>query len=465
MNIKLKNIGIFKQTEYELGDLTIICGENNTGKTYATYSLYGFFDFWKKGFRLNISNADISDLMEKGTLTIPFRRDIASLNETLKNASSQYSKYLHRIIAANEKYFEDSAITIQIDDSDISILDTYEKRWGTAKNEMFQVSKEAGKDEISVSLLIDAKEVNTFSTRLNITNAISQALKDILFKNTFCDTFIASAERTGAVIFKKELNEEQNIILKEIVKSSEFDIDVILSKAYNSSYALPVKRNIDFIKKLEDVAKLESYIAKHHPEILNEFAEIIGGEYKIGREGLYYIPKNDKKIRLTMIESSSSVRSLLDIGFYLRYSAEKGDLLIVDEPELNLHPANQRKLARLFARLVNIGIKVFITTHSDYIIKELNTLIMLNHTKGSEHTKQLMHKFHYVENDLISASQIKVFISELSKVKIEGNSKSSNIQSLVAAEIDEFYGIEAKSFDKTIIEMNKIQESIILDRK
>ena len=54
---------------------------------------------------------------------------------------------------------------------------------------------------------------------------------------------------------------------------------------------------------------------------------------------------------------------------------------MADEPELNLHPANQRRIARLFARLVNLGVKVFITTHSDYIVKELNTLIMLNHDK------------------------------------------------------------------------------------
>ena len=78
-----------------------------------------------------------------------------------------------------------------------------------------------------------------------------------------------------------------------------------------------------------------------------------------------------------MGESSSAVRSLLDIGFYLEHIAKKGDLLIIDEPELNLHPENQRCIARLLAKLVNYGIKVFITTHSDYIVKELNTLIML----------------------------------------------------------------------------------------
>ena len=42
MKVKIKNLGILKQAEFSLGDLTIICGGNNTGKTYATYSLFGF---------------------------------------------------------------------------------------------------------------------------------------------------------------------------------------------------------------------------------------------------------------------------------------------------------------------------------------------------------------------------------------------------------------------------------------
>ena len=42
MKVSLKNIGMLNKADLEVGDLTIICGENNTGKTYATYSLYGF---------------------------------------------------------------------------------------------------------------------------------------------------------------------------------------------------------------------------------------------------------------------------------------------------------------------------------------------------------------------------------------------------------------------------------------
>ena len=37
---------------------------------------------------------------------------------------------------------------------------------------------------------------------------------------------------------------------------------------------------------------------------------------------------------------------------------------MIDEPELNIHPANQRHIARLLARLVNAGMSVVISTHA-----------------------------------------------------------------------------------------------------
>ena len=160
-----------------------------------------------------------------------------------------------------------------------------------------------------------------------------------------------------------------------------------------------------------------------------------------------------------MDESSSAVRSLLDIGFYLRHVAQPGDLLMVDEPELNLHPENQRRVARLFARLVNLGVKIFITTHSDYIIKELNTLIMLKH--GKPHLKRIAEKEGYLAEELLLADKIKVYIAEEASLLLDGNKNKSKCQTLIPADISQEFGIEARSFDTTIETMNRIQEEIV----
>ena len=43
---KFQNLGPIASAEMELGDLTIIAGRNNTGKTYLAYTLYGFLKTW-----------------------------------------------------------------------------------------------------------------------------------------------------------------------------------------------------------------------------------------------------------------------------------------------------------------------------------------------------------------------------------------------------------------------------------
>ena len=56
MKITLENLGALRYGEFELGDMTIICGENNTGKTYVTYALFGFLDKHRRFLKQLILN-------------------------------------------------------------------------------------------------------------------------------------------------------------------------------------------------------------------------------------------------------------------------------------------------------------------------------------------------------------------------------------------------------------------------
>jgi hypothetical protein len=310
---------------------------------------------------------------------------------------------------------------------------------------------------VTISLLIEKEKVKI--PHDVISRIIGDALKEIIFGHLFPPPFIASAERTGAAIFRQELNFARNRLLEDMSsKNKDINPFDLLSKVH-ADYALPVKSNVDFTRQLESLTKKDSFIAVKHPEILKDFADIIGGEYLVTKnDELYYVPKGTK-VKLSMDESSSAVRSLLDIGFYLRHVAAPGDLLMVDEPELNLHPENQRRVARLFARLVNVGVKVFITTHSDYIIKELNTLIMLKQDKAR--LKEIARQEGYGEEELLEARKVRVYIAEEALVKLDGGVRKTRCNTLVPAEVDSERGIEARSFDATIEDMNRIQEEIV----
>ena len=76
--------------------------------------------------------------------------------------------------------------------------------------------------------------------------------------------------------------------------------------------------------------------------------------------------------------TSSMVSELAPLVLYLVYLVSKGDLLILEEPESHLHPAAQRQMARGIVRLVNAGVKVLITTHSDLLLAAINNLLRLS---------------------------------------------------------------------------------------
>ena len=467
MKVKIKNLGILKQAEFSLGDLTIICGGNNTGKTYATYALFGFLDNWRRlltGPRFGLKEK-IEQLLSDGVISLDLQEYVQQCESIITTGCQRYIQQIPEVFAANEERFKNVDFQIELNFDNIQFQDKYEKKISTAIWEIISISKPENEPYLSIALLTETEteKINLGGDFLEyIEYIISNSIKDIIFSQFFPRPFIASAERTGAAIFRKELNFARNRLLEEISKNSNFDPSELLFNV-SQDYALPVKKNVDFTRQIETIVKKTSFIAENHPSILEDFADIIGGQYMItNNDELYYIPKvkrQGKRLRLSMDESSSAVRSLLDIGFYLRHEARIGDLLIVDEPELNLHPENQRRIAKLFARLINIGIKVFITTHSDYIIKEINTLIMLNHDQP--HLKQIAAEEGYRQEELLSANQVKVYIAEEDLKMLKGQKRKTKFHTLNPAKIDPQIGIEARSFDATIENMNRIQTAII----
>ena len=459
MKIIIENLGVLKKAEFELGDLTLICGHNNSGKTYATYALFGFLLNGLRFMKAEVSDQEIRDLVNNGATQIDISRHAKKAKTILSRGCRTYAKQLPRIFASNSKYFEKTRFRAELElDLESIRLHVFERKIRSEKKELLSFNKSKGSNSLVVSLSAETEEIG-FPLDI-IKDSVSAVINKIIFGQYFPDPFIVSAERTGVAIFSKELDFAKNRLLEEVVRADK-DIDPVelLFKSYND-YALPIKANVDFTRKVADICKEDSFIVKEHPQILNEFADIIGGEYISGSNNSIYFKPSRKRLRLTMAESSSVVRSMLNMGSYLRHIAKPGDLLMVDEPEFSLHPENQRRVARLFARLINIGIRVFITTHSDYIIKELNTLIMLNQDKP--YLKRIAEREGYRSEEFVDAERVKAYVAEKALMKTKrSNKKRSRHQTLTESDVSQEQGIDARSFDETIIKMNEIQEAIL----
>ena len=111
--------------------------------------------------------------------------------------------------------------------------------------------------------------------------------------------------------------------------------------------------------------------------------QILRGEIRIesseaGYPMFFYQPQGWRGEDLPLMNTSSMVSELAPVVLYLRYIVQPGDVLIIEEPESHLHPAMQVEFVRQLAAVVNSGIRVMLTTHSEWVLDELTNLVRLS---------------------------------------------------------------------------------------
>ena len=139
----MTNLGPLRQAEFEMGDMTIICGSNNTGKTYATYALYGFLSFWEESFFLPVDKDKIETLLSEGSIVIELSEYIDDAAKNIKLACKQYSKKLAHIFASSEKLFSDTEFEVELENKQIVTKNKFDRTYGSAK-----------KDQLNIKILI-----------------------------------------------------------------------------------------------------------------------------------------------------------------------------------------------------------------------------------------------------------------------------------------------------------------------
>lgn len=462
MKFHFENLGLLDQAEIELADLTLICGENNTGKTYATYAIYGFLRSWRQILHY-VLEPEIEDLLKEADR---YQFDLQQmfdgrLNKYLDRLGEAYVGGLARAFATDGSVFEKTSCRICItQDIDFSGA-AYQRQVnaGSAGKVLATITKEEGSPILEI-LVADAELLqHRFG---GLADFIVDAIADIVFLPHLPGFHISSAERTGAAIFRKELDIARTRMLNALHQMDSKELrrnPFRILQEMETGYPWPVEDNVDFVRHLEELDKRTGKLAAEHPEILQSFDEILGGSYKVVKQQLVFQSKGSGKQRFTMNESSSCIRALLDVGFYLRCQAKPGELFIIDEPELNLHPKNQRAFARLVARLVNAGLKVFVTTHSDYLIKEINTLIMLH--QKTEHTRKVQKNHGYSDAELLAHDRIRLYMTDKALRDNPTGGRRIRARTLTPAPIYPDRGIEVPTFDDTIELMNTIQSEIL----
>jgi len=464
MKLTFEKLGPLDKAEIELADLTIISGENNKGKTYVTYLVHCLLDGWISCIDLDLKK-DLEVLQNKGVVVIDLEKLIEDHWEDLcKKAIDRLITKFKKDVGLGGKLFSELELKLELPLGKSWRVRLFEDKLKSAKNNILvAMSKPANSCELELTA-IGSDRLEKYSIQ-SLGFFITERLLKFMSEEFMHQVFISSTERTGATTFRKQLNLANNKIIELLNKSSTKGSktltphEVFETMFYRPDYSLAVKHNVEFLNQLPESNVEDGDLNKAVPDLLKRFESMVSGKYVTNKEGVTYFQPARTKLKLGLGEVSSSVRSLLIVWYWLKYSAKKGDMLMIDEPELNLHPASQRRLARFIVALVNSGIRVFITTHSDYIIKEFNTLIMLN--QENKNFDNVRSKFKdYLPEDKLSHDKVAFYMTSTRLEEKEGSKKRVKINTLIKAKVTSTLGIEAEIFNKTIDEMNSIQEAI-----
>ena len=118
---------------------------------------------------------------------------------------------------------------------------------------------------------------------------------------------------------------------------------------------------------------------------------ILGGSVRVDRSPAVDYPRftyrpGGWKDDLPLMNASSMVSELAPVVLYLRHMVGPGNVLIVEEPESHLHPAMQVEFTRQLAALVDAGVRVIVTTHSEWLIEELANIVRRSRLPEADRT-------------------------------------------------------------------------------
>lgn len=449
MKLKFNNLGVIKEAELEIGKLTVIAGKNNTGKTYLSYATWGvvgdairFVTVNANHFSMINQSEIIKQLNESQTVTIPLEELEDGIISRKLFSMQEHFKSIGEIFSVKRDFFSNTT------------MEVYPESIAVDYNLLRNQGKINSSGDIVLGYFID-KEKKELHLKLegkpleNYEN-LEMYFQHIFFEILHQNTFLLTTQRDNISLFYKDIDRSRSAALKEVQQTRNYDL---LDKSI-SRFPLPVEKNIDFARDLTtQVVKTDSFLVKEHPELLQEIEEMLGVRYEVSNDAVL-VRDAQTQAYIPDYMASTSVRSLMYLHFWLKHQAQKGDLLMIDEPELSLHPENQIKLARLFVKLVNVGVKVWITTHSDYIIKELNNCLML--AGELEDKAQLMEQLGYKTDEILQHDDLRYYTAYH-----DPNLGGCTLRRETVGK----YGVEAPSFEEALNQIvfvsDQIQDAVL----
>ncbi len=451
MKFTLRSLGRLREATIDLGkDLIVLTGPNNTSKTYVAHTMYGFFETYFPRMQRAIQSKLVFQEASDDAIEIDVIASVADpFDAIISDICIDCQRGLSRILACDPAFTAATQIALEFADHERESVRRQLIEWSSDDKPVVRSSgmawvKRSGDARLFLKRVRDRNDLSVSGGDSN-TLAIyaSIMLGNILLAGASLRALtlpkIFVAERAAIQLFSKELSQRKTEIVYEMLDAqAEAQSEINLLEKRTKRYSMPIRDSLQMAQDLAELKRQRSEFAPFADELEQQLLE---GIVRVSDDGEMSFQPAGMTGNLEMHLSSSSVKALAPLVFYLRHAALKGHFLIIDEPELNLHPDNQRKVARLLGRLARNGIKVLISTHSDYVIREINNLIMLDADVHGD----LRRKYGYRDDETLSPSCVGAYIFDAT----------------TAHEIPvRPTGIEVETIDREINRLNQVSQDL-----
>ena len=412
ISVELSNLGPLRSAQIDLGDLNLLIGENNTGKTCFATVLHRVLDAKPEplspldriGRKTEVPDevhewfwGVLDDPDGDSTLYQEFTRTPS--DQTVEWATCLATNILERY-ASNvrdrvEYAFGAQASDLQRRTPNGKADDSYLRISGPQRD--WEIEVRFDSDASSVTLLDpvgwlqralhpqEIQQTNAFqnlrlrgwpheSRNPNPDHVTEEITFSTLFSSWPRSTTHLPADRTGIM-------QSHSVLAGSVIRqATRAGIRPIKFETLTGTAA-------DFLSLVLEIPE-SAFAAKSKPSVFDPLVDEFEADLQVkievdpNAEGVDSIVAVTSEGRFPMARTSSMLSELAPLLLVLR-SHYFVDHLTIDEPEAHLHPAMQMSVASFLAKLVNNGVRIVLTTHSDFFVTQFNNMMRAHELSNS----------------------------------------------------------------------------------
>ena len=369
INLDITDFGPINKANIELKKLNVIAGTNGSGKTTSSKILYCFLtsNSDEKEYLTNMSinrriRFTINYLLDNFEFEFKNEMELKRLNSELllKSADNTYNYQFTDNINLLKKIVNESQITNK---------ETYLEKINAIEDAL-EINSIEHRQFFEVSSSLINSEFRNKDLKLDKTNVQIYGKQE---DSEFLCKLDYNESKFGFIMDQGDLNSIniKNIIYLDspsIFNSKSINDTVILR---NQPYHLRfLSRILSTPKNNDDV--YDSLFNQKLDEFKDKITSLLGGFiYYDDEKEEFFFKKGDEDY--SMNDTASGVKQLGIIQMLLsNRKLTENSFLIMDEPEVNLHPEWQVKFAELIVLMIKeLNISIFINSHSPQFIEAI----------------------------------------------------------------------------------------------